>query len=139
MNSESNNNYIIKSIPTSTLGKSSSDFRNDINLSLSHSLADNEIRLTEKGQIREVLISVLQMCYRGGMAWSDVGVHVWEEVWPQVGLPAWGRVHLWIQLCHHLLHELLHALCLSGKITCTLNIINRETALKMICCLKKIK
>lgn len=71
MNSESNNNYIIKSIPTSTLGKSSSDFRNDINLSLSHSLADNEIRLTEKGQIREVLISLFCRC---------ATVEAWHEV-----------------------------------------------------------
>ncbi len=55
------------------------------------------------------------MCYRGGMAWSDVGVYVREEVWPQVWLPAWGREHLWIQLCHNLLHEFLHALRLSGK------------------------
>lgn len=57
----------------------------------------------------------VQMRYRGSVARSDAGLHVWKKVRSKVGISTGGGVHLWIQLCHHLLHELLHALRLSGK------------------------
>lgn len=75
----------------------------------------------QNGDKRDTFSNIcMQMCYRGGLAWSYASKYVWEEVWPEVRLPAWRRVHLWIQLCHHLLHKLLHVLCLFGSITCTL-------------------
>lgn len=57
----------------------------------------------------------IQMCYWRGLAGGHDGFDVWEEVRPQVWLPARRGVHLRVQLCCLLLPQLLLSLCLPGE------------------------
>lgn len=61
-------------------------------------------------------MSVYQMCNRWGVAGDHAGVLAQSAVWERIDqweqLFHWG---LWQPVCHHLLCQLLHALCLSGE------------------------
>lgn len=57
----------------------------------------------------------IQMCHWRGLGGGHDGFNVWEEVRPQVWLPARRGVHLRVQLRCLLFPQLLLSLCLPGE------------------------
>lgn len=61
-------------------------------------------------------MSMYQMCNRWGVAGDHAGMHAQSAMWERID--QWeqlGHRGLRQPVCHHLLCQLLHALCLSGE------------------------
>lgn len=73
----------------------------------------------------------VQMCHWRGLAGGHDGFHVRKEVWPQEWGPARRGIHLRVQLCRHLLPELLLSVCLPGE--------QRHNFIMLQCCRRSLK